>query len=147
MNDQNEILLTSSMPFVPVSMLERLIAYPDKPFDWSHVSSNYMISTAFIEQNLSKPWEWSEISRNPNITCSFVEKYIDKPWSWSLLSSNESISTEFVKKHLNKPWHWNRLCRNKNVDVDKILETTSISFKTIRGITQAMNYTYLEVPV
>ena len=42
-----------------------------------------------IEKYPNKPWNWWHISQNPNITMEFIEKYPNKPWDFGLLSQNK----------------------------------------------------------
>jgi hypothetical protein len=38
-----------------------------------------------------KPWDWSWLGSNPNITFDVVMAYFDKPWNWYGLSSNPNM--------------------------------------------------------
>ena len=85
------------------SELGKLIkANPDKPWNWSGISSNPNITLDIIKANSDKPWDWSGISYNPNITLDFIKANPDKPWNWSEISQNKFIYNNHVCQRLMK---------------------------------------------
>ena len=45
----------------------------------------------------NKEWNYKLLSINPNITWEFVKNNPDKPWDYYWLSANKSITWEIVK--------------------------------------------------
>ena len=73
--------------------------YPEKPWNWIHISQNPNITMEFIEKHPEKPWNWMCVFCNPNITMDIIEKHIDKiEFGW--LSENEFTfeNTKIKKK-------------------------------------------------
>jgi hypothetical protein len=84
-------------------------ANPDKPWNWSGLSSNPNITMDIVEANPDKPWDWSGLSLNLNITMDIVKTNPDKPWNWDCLSFNPNITMDIVEANPYKPWSWNWL--------------------------------------
>jgi hypothetical protein len=49
-----------------------------------------IITPDIVRANPDKPWDWSGISSNPSITWDIIQANPDKPWDWSGISSNPS---------------------------------------------------------
>ena len=63
-----------------------LLRFPEKTWNWEHLSRNPSITPEFVQTNTRMPWEWSQLSANPSITWEFIQTNPDKPWSWRNLS-------------------------------------------------------------
>src|SRR4051812_43828561 len=46
--------------------------FPDKSWNWNHMSDNPNITWQIIQDNPTRRWNWSSISRNPSITWQTV---------------------------------------------------------------------------
>jgi hypothetical protein len=86
---------------------------PDKPWDWSLLSSNPNITWEIVRNNPDKDWSWYGLSKNPNITWEIVRDNPDKDWSWGWLSTNSNITWEIVRDNPDKPWDYNVFSQNK----------------------------------
>src|SRR5271157_4062973 len=78
--------------------------HPDKPWNWSGISSNPNITMKMIDDHPDKPWNWSGISRNPNITMKMIDDYPNKPWDWSYISRNPNITMKMIDDHPDESW-------------------------------------------
>ena len=58
----------------------------------------------FIENHPEKPWDWSYLSSNPNITFDIVLAHPEQPWDWNDLSQNtfSKAKQQFINKRYNE---------------------------------------------
>lgn len=89
------------MVVVDNTLIKLLKHFPDKPWDWSDLSSNPNINISFVKENLDKPWNWFKLSSNTGITLEDIVSSSNStlPWNWVGISN---ITIEFIKKHLNR---------------------------------------------
>ena len=66
-----------------------------------------------LEKFPNKDWEWYHLSKNPNITFQYVLENSDKDWDWDGLSCNPNITFQYVLNHPNEHWNWQNLSSNK----------------------------------
>ena len=103
--------------------------YPDKDWNWGHISKIPNLTLELIEKYPDKPWSFGQfgISRNPNLTLEWIEKYPDKDWYWGYygISHNPNLTLELIEKYINKI-DFNVLSKNKftyhNKKIKKIFE-------------------------
>ena len=62
-----------------------------------------MTFETFVENNFDKPWNWTLLSSNPMITLECIERNASRDWDWLSLSSSPIITPEFIEKYLDKP--------------------------------------------
>jgi hypothetical protein len=67
----------------------------------------------YVEAHPEKPWNWTLLSSNPNLTMKYVETHPKKPWNWYYVSENPNVTMEYVETHPEKPWNWEGISRNK----------------------------------
>lgn len=94
---------------------ELILRYPEKPWNWYHLSRNANISVEFIFKHSRYPWEWNAVSANPNLKIKYVLANRDKIWDWRSISQNPGILPEDVDRHPNLPWDWSALSNNPNI--------------------------------
>jgi hypothetical protein len=66
-----------------------------------------------LELYPDKPWNYYHLSYNPNITWEIVQKFPDKPWDYDYLSENPNITWEIIQANPYKPWNWEYLSYNE----------------------------------
>ena len=72
------------------------MSYPNKPWDWKHISRHPNIMLSDVLANSEKPWNWKNVSRNPNITLTDVATNPNLPWDWGELSANKFGCSETI---------------------------------------------------
>ena len=83
--------------------MEFIEKYPNKSWNWEHISANPNITMEIIKKHPDKPWKWEYISINPNLTIEIIEKYIDKIYLNSLIINNFTYENKRIKK---KKTYW-----------------------------------------
>ena len=81
-----------------------LLKYPDKLWNYTHMSYNTSITFDYVLKHRNKPWCWTNLCLNPSITIQDVLDYPNQPWDWVALSCNPSITLEDALKCPGKPW-------------------------------------------
>ena len=97
---------------------ELIIRFPEKDWNWYHLSRNASISMQFISKHERYPWEWNAVSSNPNLKIGYVIANLNKKWDWGSISQNPGIFPEDIDRHPNLPWEWRYISSNPNVRPD-----------------------------
>src|SRR5437016_8125118 len=86
--------MQNDLKSVPVRRLMDLInKYPDKDWNWVHLSGNPGIDLGDVESNPDKPWYRSGLRTNRNI----VFKHDDSSTFWIRIKSMFGFHTEIMK--------------------------------------------------
>lgn len=115
-----------------------ILLHQDFEWDWTALSGNKQISTAFIGKNQTLDWDWSILTERmfasfKNLNAIGHPKFINK-WNWDYLSQNLPI--EFIKENLSKYanyWNWTDII-DKLVDID-----TRLNVEWLSTFAMAMN--------
>ena len=81
-------------------LLQLLLLFPDKKWNWWILSENPNITWEIIESNPDKEWNWFYISCNPNITYEIIKSNPTKPWSWRRISENKFLKDKRSRRYL-----------------------------------------------
>lgn len=102
--------------------IERLLRYfPDKPWDWNHLSQNPSVTWDVIQKHLDKPWNWYYVSLKHSVTWDIIQQNPDIPWHWKNISGNPSITLKIVQQNPDKQWYWTTLSENPSVATPEIV--------------------------
>ena len=72
--------------------------FPNKPWDYYHLSRNPNITWNIVKANPNKPWDYKWLSKNPNITWDIVKANPDKRWNYFWLSMNKFNKDPYLVK-------------------------------------------------
>lgn len=102
-------------------LITLITLFPDKEWDWYHISKNPNITWKFIQENPTLPWKWQSISQNPSITFEIIEEDISHctdngvDWNWYNITRNPNITWEIIQSNPNKKWVINAFPLNPNI--------------------------------
>ena len=101
------------------NIVELVLLFPDKDWNFRGLSCHKNISNDIVEKLIDKDWNFGQegLSLNSSITLKLVLKYPEKDWHYGFLGlvNNESITWEDVKNNPQIKWDYNCLCSNKNI--------------------------------
>jgi hypothetical protein len=74
----------------------------------SHIEYQFAAAVVNIFEKIFED-QYSEIyyylSSNPLMTMAYVSKHLEKPWDWQALTYNPSISIAYMDQHPEYPWN------------------------------------------
>lgn len=123
--------------------LDFILRHKDKPWNWSVLSSNSIVTEKFVGDNLNLPWDWDELwVKNPNIGCNFILRHKDRIsdlWispkitfdflrrfseesiSFGSLSWNTCFSAEIYRYYSDRSWDYHGLSMISCLDSEQYL--------------------------
>lgn len=104
------IYILGNNPYIKVIVRERkcpflkvLRLFPDKDWDWYHLSESDDVSIHFIKDHPDFKWNWKIISKR--VKFEFVEQYKNLPWDWKSLIRRNFVFSHDCKKEKSH-WFW-----------------------------------------
>jgi hypothetical protein len=122
-------------------LLKIFEAFPDREWNWSHLSMNPCIDCEFVMygNNIDRI-NWYYLTFNPNLTREFISLFLDRlypeiakhpsvdisfimdhpehKWDWYFVSENPNITCDFIEEHMyTKNLNWNAILIHPNVPI------------------------------
>ena len=94
---------------IPLRLIDLLLRYPRKRWDWGSLSKNPNITFTDIHQNISLPWKWDNVSLNINVLEENVINNPRYPWNYNTLSQNRNMTINIIKRYPTERWNWGYL--------------------------------------
>ena len=94
--------------------------YPNKPWDFEKISSNYSFDISWIDKYPNKPWDFSAMHKSKYYDIDWIDKYPNKPWNFQKISVKGTFDIFQVDKHPDKPWDFSNMHRCDKFDISWI---------------------------
>ena len=89
---------------------------------WSNVSENPNVTLKLVLAYPDKPWDWSALSCRLPWADVIAKPYLR--WDWNILIARRDVTSEIIKKFPNRKkgdiklcsrWHYKKLCKRANI--------------------------------
>lgn len=108
------------------SAIEMVKQYPDKDWNFEHLSSNQYITIDILLATADKPWNMDVVSSNKNlITLEDAIQYRDMfKWDWTYFTTYDTF--RFMKKYPELNWDWKAFSLKGDYTIHDVLENPTL---------------------